>query len=122
MIFILEKFIGLVFLLAGIHRIFFKKQREYEVNTLLKLPKYTDYFIILFEIIAGIIIIFNLTGKKYALWTLIIGASIGTLLLMYNNFPKIFNTYNQLFTLKDSSLSVFLHITYIVILIYLLSK
>jgi uncharacterized membrane protein YphA (DoxX/SURF4 family) len=120
--FILEKFIGLVFLLAGIHRIFLKEQREYEVNTLLKLPKYTDYFIIIFEIIAGIIIIFNLSGKNYALWTVTIGASIGTLLLMYNNFPKILSTYNELFSLKDSSLSVCLHITYIVILIYLLSK
>ena len=122
MSFILEKFIGLVFLLAGIHRIFLKEQREYEVNTLLKLPKYADYFIILFEIIAGIIIIFNLSVKNYALWTVIIGVSIGTLLLMYNNFPKILSTYNELFTLKDSSLSVCIHLTYIVILIYLLSK
>ena len=106
MSFILEKFIGLVFLLAGIHRIFLKEQREYEIKTLLKLPKYTDYFIILIEIIVGIIIIFNLPGKKYGLWTITIITSVGTLLLLYNNLSKILTTYNNLFTLNESSLSV----------------
>ena len=122
MSFILEKFIGLVFLLAGIHRIFLKEQREYEAYTLLKLPKYSEYFIIIMEIVAGCIILFNLPGKSYALWTVTIGATIGTLLLLINNFSKILSTYNDLFTLKESSLSVCVHITYIIILIYLLTK
>lgn len=122
MSFILEKFIGLVFLLAGTHRIFLKEQREYEAQTLLNLPKYSDYVIILMEIIAGCIILFNLPGKKYALWTVAIGATIGTILLLLNNFSKIVSTYTDLFTLKESSLSVCVHLTYIIILIYLLGK
>jgi|LauGreDrversion4_2_1035121.scaffolds.fasta_scaffold316980_1 uncharacterized membrane protein YphA (DoxX/SURF4 family) len=120
MSFILEKFIGFVFLLAGVHRIFLKEQREYEAYKLLKLPKYSDYGIILMEIIAGLIIIFGLPGKTFALWTVAIGATIGTLLLLVNNWEKILSTYNQLFTLNDSSLSVCIHITYIIILIHLL--
>jgi hypothetical protein len=72
------------------------------------------------EIIAGLIIIFGLPGKTFALWTVAIGATIGTLLLLVNNWEKILSTYNQLFTLNDSSLSVCIHITYIIILIHLL--
>ena len=119
---ILEKFIGLVFLLAGTHRIFLKEQREYEAYTLLKLPKYTDYVIMIMEIVAGCIILFNLPGKKYGLWTVTVGAIIGTALLLVNNFEKILSTYSDLFTLKESSLSVCVHLTYIIILVYLLGK
>jgi hypothetical protein len=122
MIFILEKFIGLVFLLAGIHRIFLKDRREYEAYTLVKLPKYTDYLIILMEIVAGLIIIFNLPGKYYALLTVTIGATIGTGLLLFHNFDDILATYYDLFTLNKNSLSVCLHVTYIVILLYLLTQ
>jgi len=120
--FILEKFIGMVFLLAGLHRIFLKDRREYEAYTLLKLPLYSDFAIIAMEIIAGIIIVFNLPGKSHALLTVTIGATIGTLLLLINNFSDIWKTYYDLFTLNKSSLSVCVHLTYIIILIYLLSK
>ncbi len=119
---ILEKFIGLVFLLAGIHRIFLKEQRKYEAYTLLNLPAGSEYAIIAMEIIAGSIIVFGLPGKSYALLTVTICAGIGTLLLLLNNFQAILSTYNDLFTLNKSSLSVCVHITYIIILIYLLSK
>lgn len=119
---ILEKFIGLVFLLAGLHRIFLKDRREYEAYTLLKLPKYTDYLIIFTEIVAGLIIIFNLPGKYPALLTVTIGAIIGTLLLLFHNFDEIWTCYYDLFTLNKNSLSVCVHLTYIVILVYLLAK
>ncbi len=122
MLFILEKFIGLVFLLAGLHRIFLKNRREYEAYTLLKLPKYTDYLIILIEIVAGLIIIFNLPGKYFALLIVAFIAIVGTLVLLYHNFDDIMETYNDLFTLNKNSLSVCLHVTYIVILFYILSE
>lgn len=119
---ILEKFIGLVFLLAGTHRIFLKERREYEAYTLLKLPKYSEYIIMIVEIIAGLVILFNLPGKHIALWSVAIGATIGTILLVVFNFSEIWETYYDLFTLNKSSLSVCVHLTYIVILAYLLTK
>jgi uncharacterized membrane protein YphA (DoxX/SURF4 family) len=122
MLLILEKFIGFVFLLAGLHRIFIKDRREYEAYILLKLPKYTDYVIILMEIVAGLIIIFDLPGKYPALLTVTICATIGTLLLLFHNFDDIIASYYDLFTLNKNSLSVLVHVTYIVILFYLLTK
>ncbi len=119
---ILEKFIGVVFLLAGIHRIFLKERREYEAYTLLKLPPWSEYGIIAMELVAGLIILFGLPGKYYALLTVAIGVSIGTLLLLAINFTDIWATYNDLFTLNKSSLSVCVHLTYLIILIYLLTK
>ena len=122
MVNILEKFIGLVFLLAGLHRIIIKDRREYEAYTMLKLPKYSDYLIIIIEILCGVIILFDLSGKYYALLTVAIMASIGTFLLLINNFDEIIGTYFDLFTLNKNSLSVCIHLTYIIILIHLLKN
>lgn len=119
---ILEKFIGLVFLSAGIHRIFLKNQRENEAYNMIKLPKYSDYLIIIFEIVIGIIILFDLPGKYYSLIFVTIMASIGTLLLVINNWDNIIKTYTDLFTLQTNSLSVCVHLTYIVILIFLIKN
>ncbi len=118
--FILEKIIGMVFLLAGLHRIFLKDKREYEAYILLKLPIYSDFAIIAMEIIAGIIIVFNFPGKYYAILTITICTIIGILLLLLNNYHDIIKTYYDLFTLNKLSLSVYIHLIYIIILIYLL--
>ena len=116
---ILIKFLGLVFLMAGLHRIYYKTQREEEMNILLKLPKYTDFLIMLIEISAGILLIMDCYVIN-VLYILLIMTSLGLLLLLYNHYEKILNTYNELFTLKADSLSVFLHITYIIIMIYII--
>ena len=76
---LLERFIGLVFLLAGLHRIFLKNRREYEAYNLLRLPVFSDYYI------CGFIILFNLSYKYYALIIITIMSTIGILLLIINN-------------------------------------
>lgn len=119
---ILEKYIGLVFVLAGIHRVLLKSRREYEAYVLLKMPNGTDYLIIMIEIICGIIILFNLPKKREALIVVTLLASIGIIILLINNFDDILKTYDDLFTLHKNSLSVCLHLTYIIILIYLIYK
>ena len=119
---LLERFIGLIFLLAGLHRIFLKNRREYEANNLLRLPLFSDIIIIFIEVICGFIILFNLSYKYYALIIITIMSIIGTLLLIINNYGDIIKSYNDLFTLHKNSLSVCIHVTYIVILLYLLSS
>ena len=119
-IILLIKFIGIVFFSAGIHRIFYKSQREYEIYNLLNLPKYTDILILIFEIVGGIILLFDLKYVKETLIALLVFCSMGVLLLLINNFDKIMSTYNELFTLKADSLSFFLHITYLLIIVYIL--
>ena len=42
--------------------------------------------------------------------------------IQINNYGDIIKSYNDLFTLHKNSLSVCLHVTYIVILLYLLSS
>jgi uncharacterized membrane protein YphA (DoxX/SURF4 family) len=119
---LIERFIGLVFLLSGLHRIFLKNRREYEAYNLLRLPVFSDIIIIFIEVICGFIILFNLSQKYYALIIITIMSTIGTLLLIINNYDDIIKSYNDLFTLHKNSLSVCLHVTYIVILLYLLSS
>ena len=119
---LIERFIGLVFLLSGLHRIFLKNRREYEAYNLLRLPVFSDIIIIFIEVICGFIILFNLSHKYYALIIITIMSTIGTLLLIINNYDDIIKSYNDLFTLHKNSLSVCLHVTYIVILLYLLSS
>ena len=118
---VLTVFLGIVFLSAGIHRIFYKTQREYESHTLLGLPPYSDYIIIAIEIGCGLCL-FSGNEKViyYALMTLLCMTVIGCMLLVIRNKEKLIETYHELFTLKDTSMSVVLHITYILIICFVM--
>ena len=118
---VLKVFLGIVFLSAGIHRIFYKTQREYESRTLLGLPPYSDYIIIAIEIGCGLCL-FSGNEKViyYALMTLLYMTVIGCMLLVIRNKEKLIETYHELFTLKDTSMSVVLHITYILIICFVM--
>ena len=118
---VLTVFLGIVFLSAGIHRIFYKTQREYESRTLLGLPPYSDYIIIAIEIGCGLCL-FSGNEKViyYALMTLLYMTVIGCMLLVIRNKEKLIETYHELFTLKDTSMSVVLHITYILIICFVM--
>ena len=117
----LTLFLGIVFLSAGIHRIFLKTQREYESQTLLGLPPYFDYIIIAVEIGCGLCL-FSGNDKAiyYALMTLLCMTVIGCFLLVLRNMKRMIETYNELFTLKDTSMSVVLHITYILLMCFVM--
>ena len=114
-------FLGIVFLSAGTHRIFYKSQREYESQKLLGLPIYSDYIIIVIEIICGLILLFG--NKKWvnrALTVLLVMTLIGCILLAVRNKDNMIKTYHELFTLKDTSMSLVLHITYMIIMLFVL--
>jgi hypothetical protein len=55
--------VGLLFIVIAIHRVYFKKEREQEVIDF-GLPRYSDYLIILFELIIGILLLINVSYKK----------------------------------------------------------
>jgi len=117
----LTLFLGIVFLSAGIHRIFLKTQREYESQILLGLPPYFDYIIIAVEIGCGLCL-FSGNDKAiyYALMTLLCMTVIGCVLLVLRNMKRMIETYNELFTLKDTSMSVVLHVTYILLMCFVM--
>lgn len=117
---ILIYYLGFVFILASFHRIYLKSQREKEAYEVLKLPKYFDILIIIFEFIVGVLLISNFKYKSYLLFILVIFLIIFTIILIYHNLEKILNSYNEIFTYQPTSMSLILHITYIVIIVAIL--
>ena len=113
---ILIYYIGLVFIFASLHRLFLKSDREEEIKEVFKLPKNFDYLIIIFEFITGILLLINFKYKIYVLFILFLFLILFTLILIYNNFTKLLNSYNEIFTYKPTMTSLFLHITYIIII------
>ena len=53
---ILIYFIAFIFISTSIHRFIYKEKRIIETDYYLKLPKYSDILIILFEFIIGILL------------------------------------------------------------------
>jgi len=113
---ILIYYLGLVFIFASFHRIYLKSQREEEIYEVLKLPKYSDILIIIFEFIVGVLLISNFKYKLYILFILIIFLIIFTIILIYHNIEKLLNSYSEIFTYQPTSMSFILHLTYIVII------
>ena len=59
---ILIYYIGLVILMAAIHRLFLTDDRKQEVINM-NLPSFVEYFIIIFEFACGILLITNYKYK-----------------------------------------------------------
>ena len=118
----LEKFIGLVFLFAGVHRIYYKDQRIHESEILFGLPRGSDILIMIFEILGGLAILLDSKWKRHIIIAFFIMVIVACILMMHNNSDKIIGSYNELFTFKDNSISLFLHITYIAIMAHILIK
>ena len=115
-------FTGSVFLSAGTFRIFCKDMRLKELTSfgLGYIPN-LDILIILYELMIGYILLFNI--KKYiniALTSLIILLSIASLLILVNNIDDVKKTFFDLFTYQPNSMSMILHGTFLVIIVSLL--
>jgi hypothetical protein len=117
---ILIFYIGIVFILASFHRIYLISQREKEAYEVFKLPKYFDIIIIIFEFLIGFLLLINFKYKLFLLYILIIFLIIWTIILICLNIDKLLYTYNDLFTFQPTSMSLVLHITYIVIIFAIL--
>lgn len=112
---VLMYYIGIVILMAAIHRLFLNDNRKEEVINM-NLPSFTEYFIIIFEFICGILLITNYKYKINVLYCILIIMIIGSALICINNIDNILQTYNDVFTYQPTYTSFILHITYIVII------
>jgi len=115
-------FLGLTFLSAGIFRIFNWNQAILELSGLnLSTAPYLIVLIIALEVIGGLLLIFNIKTKEVLL-TFSIFILIAILIAFNANGNNIIANFKELFTFSPTPTDVFLHFTYLVILIYLLGK
>jgi uncharacterized membrane protein YphA (DoxX/SURF4 family) len=113
---ILSYYLGLVFILASIHRMFYKEQRLEESNKVLKLQKYFDILIIIFEFTIGVLLLINFKYKIEALKLLLLFLIIGSILIAIHNKDKLLKTYNEVWTYQPTFMSFVLHLAYIIII------
>ena len=115
---LLRLFLGLVFVSAGLFRIFNWQSATLELSRLNLSSAYLSAFIIALEIIGGLLLIFNIKTKKVLLIfiTFIVFALIGAFL---SAGKDIILNAGELFVFTPTPTDVFLHFTYLVIIIYL---
>jgi hypothetical protein len=112
----LIKYLGLIFVLAGIIRYFLYDDRKKELNSM-NLPNGFDYIIIIFELIIGFTLFFNITDRLTTLLIFLIFLSIGTILILVNNFNNIISEINTVFTFQPTAMCFVFHFTYIIMII-----
>ena len=111
-------YLGIVFIIASIHRFMLKKDRTEEL-TRFHLPKYVDILIYIFEFIIGAILLSNVPFciKRIVLAILLIFLVFGCGLMVFYHYKELMKTYFDVFTFQPTSMSFFMHIAYIVIIL-----
>lgn len=94
----------------------YKKQRLEESNVVLKLPKYFDILIIIFEFTIGVLLLINFKYKIETLKLLLLFLIIGSILIAVYNKDKLLDTYHEVWTYQPTFMSFVLHLAYIVII------
>ena len=92
---------------------------RFDINELynMNLPNGTDYIIIMFEIICGFILFFNLADISVTLLILLLFLILGSLLIIYNNFDNLLKEIYTVWTFQPSMMSIVFHFTYIIMII-----
>ena len=111
-------YLGLVFVIASIHRFILKKDRAEELSRF-HLPKYFDIFIYLFEFIIGAILLSRLSFfiKRIALVVLLVFLVFACGLMIFYHYKELIKSYFDVFTFQSTSMSFFMHIAYIAIIL-----
>ena len=118
---LLRLFLGLVFLSAGLFRIFNWQKGIIEFSELhLPFAAYLLFFTVCLEIIGGLMLIFNIKTKE-ALLVFVVFIILALLQALIFSFGQIQNTAAELFFFKANSVDLFLHFTYLIILFCLFS-
>ena len=115
---LLIKYFGIIYIIAAIHRFILKDQRLIERDITLKLPVHFDLLIIIFELIAGILLLSNndYQFKIKVLKFLFLFIFFGCIIAFINNYDKILSSYHELWTLKPTALSFSYHLIYLIML------
>jgi len=118
---LLRLFLGIIFLSAGLYRIFNWQQAVLEFSKLNLNSSYLIALMIILEIAGGLFLIFNIKTKKVLLVFIvfIVFALTGAFL---SAGKDIILKSGELFIFSPTPTDVFLHFTYLIILIYLLNK
>lgn len=115
---IFTRFLGFVFILVAFHRMYFKNEREKEL-IVLGLPQYSDYFILLFELIIGTLLLLNVSFKDIVLKIFLLFFIIGCIIIFIRNYKLILSTYKDIWTFQPTAMSFAMHL-YIIIIVLML--
>jgi len=117
---ILRIFLSLVFLSAGIFRIFNYQAVVMEFSQL-EIPIFFSYLVILFEIIAGLFLLFNKFSHQiyYLLVFFVTSALIWAFMI---NGRSLLADIGELFVFNLNPTDVFLHFVFLLIVIYLILR
>ena len=113
------RILGLVFVIVALHRIILKKEREQEL-IVFGLPKYSDFLIILIELVIGILLLLNVSYKKNVLKIFLLFFIIGCIIIFFRNFKKINDSYKEIWTFQPTAMSFAMHLYIILIVLMLL--
>jgi hypothetical protein len=109
-----------VFISAGIMRIIFQKDAYIEKKKLFPFIPYFEKILPLFEIILGLLLF---TEYCYiSLYIFAIGIVVYTIRIFWIYHKNILKTLNEVCTYRDTTTHVVLHITYFIIIIYLINS
>ena len=108
--------LGIVFLLAGVYRIF-NPQAGIEEFSKIGLPLFLLYAIILFELTIGMLLIL---GKKLKLVSgiMIVGLVIFIPIVLFSNLSGVIKNIGELFVFDSTPTDIVLHITYLIMLVH----
>jgi uncharacterized membrane protein YphA (DoxX/SURF4 family) len=116
--FLLRLFLGLTFISAGLYRIFNWQQSILELSRLNLNYAFLPVLIIALEIIGGFLLIFNVKTKEVLLvFTVFILLALAAAFLAAGQ--SIISGIGELFVFSPVPTDIFLHFTYLIILIYL---
>jgi uncharacterized membrane protein YphA (DoxX/SURF4 family) len=114
----LRLFLGIIFFSAGIYRLFNWQQAVLEFSKLNLNSVYLMSLTITLEIIGGIFLIFNIKTKKVLL-TFIVFILLALISSFLVSGQDLINNAKELFSFDSNPTDVFLHFTYLIVLIYL---
>lgn len=118
---LLRLFLGIIFLSAGVYRIFNWQQAVLEFSKLNLNFVYLIALIIALEIIGGLFLILNIKTKKVLL-VFIVFILLALMVALLSSGQALINNIGELFSFDANPTDVFLHFTYLIILTYLFWK
>jgi len=117
---IIRVFLALVFLSAGLFRIFNSGEAKLELINL-HLPSFLSRLIIIFEITAGVVLLAN-KRVKYIYWLLVFFLVFILIWGLVINGPAIIQNVGELFVFNLTPTDLFLHFVFLLLVIVLLVK
>lgn len=111
-------FSAAVFIIAGSMRLMYPQQREREWKDIYPfLPEWSGLIVAFSEIVLGVLLLTSF--RMYAIYVLVIGMIGYMVLIMVRHSNYILQTFTDISTFQLHAVSMVLHITYIIILIYI---